>query len=224
MSFLIRVGFLALGLLVLAPERGEGSDPRAPRNLESLTPSAHGQAEAGEISALSAFFTVSPLSPLATLTPPSRLTEVDVSMEGTAGPEDLRVGLSFGGVSFVGIILEYRWGDRSVEVNVGTWSLRDLAVSVVGKQYFGPGDFRPFAGIGLWAVAAPYSRPGERAGFALLARAPVGVDWNVVADHHVGADLSLNRALSIRRKDPQDTTPPTARLVPLPGFYYVWNR
>jgi len=145
-------------------------------------------------------------------------------LDAPGGPEDLRVGISFGGISFAGLIFEYRWGDRSVEINVGTWSLRDLAVSVVGKQYFGPGDFRPFSGIGLWAVIAPYSRPGERPGFALLARAPVGVDWNVVADHHLGAHLSLNRALWIRRKDPLDTTPPTPRVVPLPGFYYVWNR
>lgn len=144
-------------------------------------------------------------------------------LDTPGGPEDLRVGISFGGISFAGLIFEYRWGDRSVEINVGTWSLRDLAVSVVGKQYFGPGDFRPFSGIGLWAVIAPYSRPGERPGFALVARAPVGVDWNVVADHHLGAHLSLNRALWIRRKDPLDTTPPTPRVVPLPGFYYVWN-
>ncbi len=142
----------------------------------------------------------------------------------SSGPEDLRVGVSFGGISFTGFIMEYRWGHRSVEVNIGTWSLRDLAVSVMVKQYFGPGDFRPFSGVGLWAVAAPPIRPGERAGFALVARGPVGVDWNVVADHHLGAHLSLNRALWIRRKDPLDTTPPTTRFVPLPGFYYIWNR
>jgi hypothetical protein len=204
MSFLIRIGCLALVLLILAPERGEGSDPHLPLRVENFTLSALGQAES-----------------LFRLSTPR---EADAIPERVAGPEDLRVGLSFGGISFVGILLEYRWGDRSVEINLGTWSLRDLAVSVVGKQYFGPGDFRPFSGVGLWAIVAPYGRPGEQTGFALLARAPVGVDWNVVADHHLGAHLSLNRALWIRRKDPLDSTPPTARLVPLPGFYYIWNR
>jgi hypothetical protein len=205
MNLLVRVGIVALGLSLLLPEIGEGSLAAARHGVkESLTFQASGQA--WDL----------PGAPFG--------REPEVSLQEPAGPEDLRVGLSFGGISFAGFIFEYRWGDRSVEVNVGTWSLRDVSVSVVGKQYFGPGDFRPFAGIGLWAVVAPYNRPGERSGLALLARAPVGVDWKVVADHHLGAHLSLNRALFIRRKDPLDTTPPTARLVPLPGFYYVWNR
>jgi len=124
----------------------------------------------------------------------------------------------------MGFILEYRWGDRSAELNIGTWSFKDLSVSVVGKQYFGPGDFRPFAGLGLWAVIAPKHEPTEQAGVAIMARAPVGVEWNVNAGHHLGAHLSLNRALWIRRKDPLDELPPTDRLIPLPGFYYLWNR
>lgn len=141
-----------------------------------------------------------------------------------SGPEQLRIGISFGGISFMGFIVEYRWGHRSVELNAGTWSFRDLSVSVVGKQYFGPGDFRPFAGLGLWTVLAPHGGPGERAGISLVARAPVGVEWNPDADHHFGAHLSLNRALWIRRKDPLDTTPPSDRIIPLPGFYYIWKR
>jgi hypothetical protein len=140
------------------------------------------------------------------------------------GPEDLRLGISFGGISFVGFIVEYRWGDQSVELNVGTWSFRDLSVSVVGKQYYGPGDFRPFSGIGLWAVVNPHHGLGEQSGVALVARAPIGVDWNLDAAHYLGASLSLNRALWIRRKDPRDDTPPSDRLIPLPGFYYRWNR
>jgi hypothetical protein len=141
-----------------------------------------------------------------------------------AEPEEVRIGLSFGGISFMGFVMEYRWGNRSVEMNIGTWSFRDLSLSLVGKQYFGPGDFRPFAGLGLWAVAAPNTGPGERTGVAVMARAPVGVEWNVDADHHLGAHLSLNRALWIRRKDPLDDFPPTDRLMPLPGFYYLWKR
>jgi len=143
---------------------------------------------------------------------------------GQAGPEEVRIGLSLGGISFVGLIMEYRWGDRSLEANIGTWSFRDLAVSLVGKQYFGPGDFRPFAGLGIWAVGAPYHDRGEQAGMAVMLRAPVGVDWNPDAGHYLGAHLSLNRALWIRRQDPRDEHPPSTRIIPLPGFYYLWNR
>ncbi len=141
-----------------------------------------------------------------------------------SGPEEIRIGLSLGGISFIGFILEYRWGDRSAELNIGTWTFRDLSVAVVGKQYFGPGDFRPFAGMGLWAVLAPPSDPQEQTGVALMFRAPVGVEWNVNADHHLGAHIGLNRALWIRRKDPLDDYPPSDRLVPLPGFHYIWKR
>jgi hypothetical protein len=143
---------------------------------------------------------------------------------GASGPEEFRIGLSFGGISFIGLVLEYRWGNRSVDINIGTWSFRDLSVSVVGKQYFGPGELRPFAGLGLWSVAAPAAGAGERSGISLVARAPIGADWNLGADHHLGAHLSVNRALWIRRKDPDDLTPPSDRLIPLPGFYYVWSR
>ncbi len=138
-------------------------------------------------------------------------------------PDEVRFGVSFGGISFTGFVVEYRWEHRSVELNIGTWSFKDLSVSIVGKQYFGPGDFRPFSGIGLWAVFAPHTGADERAGVAVLARAPVGVEWNVDADHHVGAALNLNRALWLRRKDPLDDYPPSRRIVPLPGFYYSWR-
>jgi len=141
-----------------------------------------------------------------------------------SGPEEVRIGVSFGGISFMGFMMEYRWGSRSVEMNIGTWSFRDLSLSLIGKQYFGPGDFRPFAGAGLWAVIAPPREPEHQTAVALLFRAPVGVEWNVDADHHLGAHISLNRALTVRRRDPQDEFPPSDRLVPLPGFYYVWKR
>jgi hypothetical protein len=151
-------------------------------------------------------------------------TGLGASLPDGSGPEEVRLGISFGGISLIGFLMEYRWGDRSVEMNIGTWSFRDLSVSVVGKQYFGPGDFRPFAGLGLWAVIAPQHEAREQTGVALMARAPVGVEWNVDTDHHLGTHLSLNRALWIRRKDPQDDFPPTDRLIPLPGFFYLWKR
>ncbi len=156
---------------------------------------------------------------MAALPGPARGWSLNVS-----GPESLRVGVSFGGIGFIGFLMEYRWGDRSVDLNIGTWSFRDLSVSLVGKQYFGPGDLRPYAGAGLWLVAAPLHRAGEQAGLALVARAPVGAEWNLDASHHMGMDLSLNRAVWIRRKDPRDQTPPSDRLIPLPGFHYRWQR
>ena len=85
-------------------------------------------------------------------------------------------------------------------------------------------SIRPFAGAGLWAVISPVHGPDQQAGMALMARAPVGVEWNLDTDHHFGADLALNRALWVRRRDPRDETPPTDRLIPLPGFYYRWKR
>ena len=151
-------------------------------------------------------------------------TGLDAASPPDNGPEEVRFGVSFGGISFTGFIMEYRWGDRSVELNIGTWSFRDLSVSIVGKQYFGPGDLRPFSGLGLWAVIAPSHESQERTGIAFMARAPVGLEWNVDGDHHLGAHLSLNRALWIQRKDPLDELPPTDRIIPLPGFSYVWKR
>ena len=151
-------------------------------------------------------------------------TSAQAGTHSRRGPEDHRLGISFGGISFIGLIVEYRWGDRAIDLTVGTWSFRDISISVVGKQYFGPGDFRPFSGLGLWAVIAPQHGPGERGGLSLVARAPVGVDWRLDADNHLGAAISLNRALWIRRTDPSDDTPPTDRLIPLPGFYYRWKR
>ncbi len=141
-----------------------------------------------------------------------------------SGPDELRVGISFGGISLIGGIFEFRWGDRSLELNIGTWTFRDLSVSLVGKQYFGPGDFRPYAGAGLWAVASPVHGPEQQTGVALVARAPIGAEWNLEAGHHFGGDLALNRALWVRRRDPRDETPPTDRLIPLPGFHYRWTR
>ena len=146
------------------------------------------------------------------------------SFSTPSGPEEVRFGISLGGISFMGFLVEYRWGDRSVELNLGTWSFQDLSFSLVGKQYYGPGDFRPFSGLGLWAVLSPSRTEDEQTGVAVLVRAPVGVEWNVDTDHHLGAHISLNRALWIRRKDPGDDYPPSDRIVPLPGFFYVWKR
>ena len=48
-----------------------------------------------------------------------------------------------GGTSFAGITIEFLSGHQSIELAVGTWAARDLAVSVVGRQYFGGAGARP---------------------------------------------------------------------------------
>ena len=142
----------------------------------------------------------------------------EVHAQSTDG---VRLGLTVGGTSLVGISLEFLRGDRSIEVTVGTWAARDLAVSVVGRQYFGASSVRPVVGAGLWAVLA---FPDEgRTGVALVARVPIGLDWNPAGDHFLALDLNVNRGLWVRRSDPQDLAPMNYRLVPLPGLAYRWR-
>ena len=76
-------------------------------------------------------------------------------------------------------------------MNIGTWSFRDLSVSLIGKQYFGPGDFRPTAGLGLWAVVAPPRESGDQTAIAILARA---------FDYNIGA-RTYRRTLKFQRRD-----------------------
>jgi hypothetical protein len=132
----------------------------------------------------------------------------------------VRLGLSLGGVSTVGLVVEYVDGHGSTDLTLGTWSFRDLSVSLVRRQYFGVSALRPVVGIGLWGILA--TPEGERPGLALVVRAPVGADWRVRTNHYLTLDLNINRALWVRRTDPEDDTPLNRRLVPLPGISYRW--
>jgi len=136
------------------------------------------------------------------------------------GPEGLRLGLTLGGISLVGFAVEYVWGDRSLDITFGTWSFRDLSVSVVAKQYLGPGRTRPFVGLGLWAVGTRANRTGA----ALVLHAPIGIDCEGADQHHLGMAMNINRALLVRRSDPSDQRGTNNRLIPLPGFYYRWRK
>ena len=132
--------------------------------------------------------------------------------------DGIRVGISVGGVSTVGLLLEYFDGNRSIDLTVGTWSFHDLSLSLVAKRYFGDNAVRPFVGAGLWVVTA---NPSDgRLGLAAVLRAPVGVDWNAAGGHSLGASINVNRALWVRRTDPEDDLPLNRRWVPLPGIYY----
>jgi hypothetical protein len=134
----------------------------------------------------------------------------------------MRVGVSFGGIATFGLTAEYYDGNESLDLTVGTWSFRDLSVAVVARHYFGAGEALPFVGGGLWLVAA---RPEDgRAGFATVLHAPLGVDLQPGHRHAVGLALNVNRAIWVRRTDPDDDLPLNRRLVPLPGIYYRWTR
>ena len=76
-------------------------------------------------------------------------------------------------------------------------------------------------GLGLWTVFA--FPPDENVGVALVARVPVGVQWEVSGDHAVGVEIGLSRALAVKRTDPDDDLPVNNRIVPLPGLSYRWR-
>ncbi len=138
--------------------------------------------------------------------------------QGSRAGDGVRLGVSFGGISTVGVVVEVFRDTHAVELALGTWAFRDVSLSTVYKEYFFGSRLRPYVGGGFWVVAA--FPPGERAGLALVLRAPVGVDWRFIDDHSIGAALNLNRALGVRRTDPDDDRPLNNRLVPLPELYY----
>lgn len=138
--------------------------------------------------------------------------------QGSNAGDGVRLGLSFGGISTVGVVVELYRDTHALDLALGTWSFREVSLSVVFKEYFFGSRVRPYVGGGFWAVAA--FPPSERTGLALVLRAPVGVDWSFVDDHSIGAVLNLNRALGVRRTDPADDLPLNKRLVPLPELYY----
>lgn len=135
----------------------------------------------------------------------------------------VRLGATFGGISTVGVVVEYFDDASSVELNVGTWSFKDLSASLTVKQYFGRSALRPFVGAGLWLVAADPPADGERLGLATVLTFPIGADWRFAGRHYTGLTLNVNRALWVRRTDPDDDLPLNDRLVPLPGIYYRWS-
>lgn len=165
---------------------------------------------------------MSPLRPLVLAAALAALLPGPAAPQGTGSGSGVRVGLVFGGISTVGLTVEYVDGNRALELTAGTWSFRDLSLSAVVKEYFGAGDLLPFVGAGLWMVAA-YPEEG-RTGMALVLQAPVGVDWQAAPGSYFGATLNVNRAIAVRRTDPDDDLPLNRRLVPLPGLYYRWKR
>jgi hypothetical protein len=164
--------------------------------------------------AFAAVLASSVLAPAAFATP--------LSGQNPGSGSSVRIGFTVGGISTVGFTVEFLDDQRSVDLTFGTWSFRDLSFSAAVKQYFGTGDLHPFVGAGLWLVVAHPS--GERTGVAAILHAPVGVDWRVSGAHFLGGTINVNRALGVRRTDPEDDMPLNKRFVPLPGLYYRWRR
>jgi hypothetical protein len=145
-----------------------------------------------------------------------------LSAQGSGTGNHVRVGVTFGGISTVGLSIEYVDEHTSLDLTFGTWAFRDVSAAIAVRAYFGAGDLLPFVGAGLWLVGAHPS--GERTGFAAVLHAPVGLDWQAFNDHYLGLTMNVNRALWVRRTDPEDDLPLNRRLVPLPGVYYRWGR
>lgn len=140
--------------------------------------------------------------------------------EAEGASAQYRFGVTFGGAGMVGVLAEYRWEHQGLELQAGTWRFRDLSLSLTGKQYIGSYAIAPYAGVGLWGIVA-----GAEAGtgYGLIARFPVGLDWEFVSRQTVGAAVYLNRALAVRRPDPKDRRPPRGALIPLPELSYRWQ-
>ncbi len=131
-----------------------------------------------------------------------------------------RFGVSLFGASMAALVGEYRWDNRGVEVQVGTWRLRDISVSVTAKQYLGSRSVEPFVGVGLWGIVA---REEEGTGAGLVARLPVGAGWDFASGHNAAFTIHLNRALAVRRPGAGEGPPLRTSLVPLPEFSYRWR-
>ena len=134
-----------------------------------------------------------------------------------AAQEGLRLGLSLGGTGFIGVVAEWLWEDHGAELLVTTFSFHDVAVSVVGKQYFGTSGLRPVVGGGLWYLTG---RSPEGTGAALVARFPIGGDWRIGGDQHLTFEVNVARGLWVRRPDPSDDFPISDRFIPIPGMAY----
>jgi hypothetical protein len=132
----------------------------------------------------------------------------------------IRVGISIGGTGFLGLVTEYQRGNWSAELTLGTVSFHEIAVAIDAKRYFSSGHLRPAVGAGFWSLTA-WTEDGS--GSVFIFRVPIALDWNVEGGHAVGLEVALNRALAVDRLDPEDDTPPSRRIVPIPGFYYRYG-
>jgi len=76
---------------------------------------------------------------LATLAVAGVVLSSDAAAQTIGSGSGMRFGVSFGGISTVGVTVEFFDEHHSIDMTLGTWSFRDVSFSVVGKQYFGGG-------------------------------------------------------------------------------------
>jgi hypothetical protein len=134
-----------------------------------------------------------------------------------AAQDQVRVGLVFGGIGFIGAVAEGIWEDHAAELLVSTFRLHDVSVSVAGKQFFGASWLKPAVGAGLTFVRA--GGP-DGTGSAVIARFPLGGDWKMSSGDYLTWEVNVTRALLVHRADPADTSPPTQRIIPFPSLSY----
>ena len=134
-----------------------------------------------------------------------------------AAQDRVRFGVVFGGLGFIGAVAEGVWDDRSVELVASTYTFRDVSLSAAAKQFFGDAWLKPAVGAGLTFMTA---RSEEGRGHAWIARFPLGGDWKMSSGHYLTWEVNVTRALAVRRPDPNDTAPPTQRIIPFPSFSY----
>jgi len=163
------------------------------------------------------------------------------SPKPSSAQNGVRIGVTLGGISKASIVLEHFLnGNQSWELTIGTWSFKEVSTAFVIKRYFltnhldtnSQRPIHPFMGAGLWVVGQKLE--ARNLGLAISAIVPIGIDWNFPFDpdqscndlscpsghHALGVSLNLNRALVVRRPNPDDDLPLNGRLVPLPAIYY----
>ncbi len=136
---------------------------------------------------------------------------------------ELRTGISVGGIGKMGLIVELRRDNRSINFNLATFTQNDIGMAVTLRQYFGDGTtLQPFAGVGLWGAKQFSNDSNETSGASLLARIPLGVDWHLPGPpQSIGSNVALSRALYVK-KSPSSIkqNENSRRIVPLPQFTY----
>jgi hypothetical protein len=134
-----------------------------------------------------------------------------------AAQDRIRVGVVFGGLGFIGAVVEGIWNDRSAEAVVSTFAFHDVSVSLAAKQFFGASWLKPALGAGVTYMVA---RSPDGVGSALIARFPLGGDWKMSPGHYLTWEVNVTRALLVNRPDPADDAPPTQRIIPFPSLSY----
>jgi len=132
-----------------------------------------------------------------------------------------RVGVTFGGTGLVSARIEQHLDDYSLRLNTGIFEWFEICSSLTVNGYFGDGEFRPHAGVGLWNVSI---FPEGKFGCLNFLNMPVGLDWMRDDGHQPGAEIDLNYFMSGRNPGGGPVAfSDEGRFLPLPAFYYKYR-